>query len=314
MKIQFLILIFIASLLTALAPKSLAQNLSKIRTTDRQNNNLTLVISDVDDTIKQSNVQSRISALLRARDDKSRFLGMSELYQWIARTQANTKFYYVSNAPARWMEKVHQSFLANGNFPPGSYHPRRNWDASVHKINTISRILQNQKPTQVIFFGDNTQKDATVYSFLTKKFAKAGIQFHTFIRVVYPAGRRAYNFESDSIETTDPIQNNQFAFVTPVEVSLELYRRQMLPADVPKWFADSIVPFILKEKQGQARGILAFPNYVDCRGFRWPFSNLDFVHQTTLSKTLSSESIALFNLLQKRVTWRCSRAADSIED
>lgn len=265
----------------------------------------TVLISDVDDTIKQANVQSSISVLLRARDDESRFLGMSELYQLIGRMVPSIRYYYVSNAPERWMEKVHLRFLKNGNFPEGTYHPRNNWSSATHKLNTISRILLNQKPKHVIFFGDNTQHDASIYAAITQKFANSGIQFHTFIRIVYAPGSKFYNSENKILESTDPVQANQFAFVTPVEVSLELYRLGLVTNDLPNWMIANMIPFIVKEKDGQARGILAFPDYVDCRGFQWPFA---------ATKTLvKDQTQLLLSELQKKIQHRCSMAIKSIE-
>jgi len=40
-----------------------------------------LVISDIDDTIKVTNVASPLRAIGSAFDDRNRFAGMSELYQ-----------------------------------------------------------------------------------------------------------------------------------------------------------------------------------------------------------------------------------------
>ncbi len=65
----------------------------------------TLLVSDVDDTIKLANVLDLSSAASYSFDEKSRFLGMSELFDLIKKDTSDLSIYYVSRAPAWWWRK-----------------------------------------------------------------------------------------------------------------------------------------------------------------------------------------------------------------
>ena len=231
------------------------------------------LISDVDDTLKISEVLHPISAVWRLKDSKSYFIGMSELYQGILQKIPQTKISYVTAAPAFLVGETHLKILQN--FPPGEYHPRSRWSSETHKLQTIRQILEEQKPQLVLFFGDNAEGDPLVYKKIEDEYAARGIQFITFIRINYSKYSRVED-SGDSNSRIAPPQKGQINFVTPVEVGIFLFQRQLLSSIAAQWINDILVPAIVREPSNLKNGVIAFPSFMDCRDFRWPLDQRKF--------------------------------------
>ncbi|QDK37756.1 phosphatase domain-containing protein [Bdellovibrio sp. NC01] len=226
----------------------------------------TLVIADVDDTIKLADVQDLDDAAVYSFDENSRYLGMSELFALIQKDNADASFYYVTRAPAWWMQKTHLNFLRNGSFPAGVYIPRTNYSSDEHKLRTITAIMNEQAPDKVIFFGDNTEADASVYEAIKNKYAPAGIQFFQYIRWVYSTQGRE--------QVGTPIYADQTGFVSPVEVSFELRKQGLLSEDSVLWTMENIASAILKQKKDYEVGVVAFPKFMRCNDFVWKWDDV----------------------------------------
>lgn len=139
------------------------------------------VISDIDDTIKVSEVAHRGRLL------HNTFLnpfvavpGMAELYQqWAAEGAA---FHYVSSSPWQLYGPLSDLFNA-ANFPAGSFHLRsiRFRDPSVlrlfvsrkrnksHVIRTIFRIFSGRR---FVLVGDSGERDPEIYGAIARKFPR----------------------------------------------------------------------------------------------------------------------------------------------
>jgi phosphatidate phosphatase APP1 len=137
------------------------------------------VISDIDDTIKISQVAHRRQLL------HNTFLhpfvavpGMAELYQsWAAQGAA---FHYVSSSPWQLFRPLSELFEGS-NFPKGSFHLRsiRFGDPSVmrlfvsrkrnkyHVIRTIFRLFPKRR---FVLVGDSGEKDPEIYGTIARKF------------------------------------------------------------------------------------------------------------------------------------------------
>ena len=212
-----------------------------------------ILISDIDDTIKLANIPSLVGSASYALDGESRFAGMAALYTLLSQQPQSSGIYYISNAPSWLMEKTHLDFLKTGRFPQGSYIGRTEDGPADHKLNRMREILRKEKPTQVIFFGDNTENDPLFYSMIQTEFAHQGIEFTTFIRLV----------------TSQPVQPRQVAFVTPVEVALTLKDKNLIDHASVCWVIDNILPFIVEQRNVIDKGIVSFPSYVKCSDFKW---------------------------------------------
>lgn len=225
----------------------------------------TLLVSDVDDTIKLANVKDLSSAAHYAFDEESRFLGMSELYNLIVKDRPETEVVYLSRAPEWFMGRTHRKFLRNGKFPQGTYIPRTDYSSDIHKIQTLRDLLEEKKPRKVILIGDNGEQDAEIYAQIVKEYANQGVEFYQFIRVVY--SKNAY------MDGGALLLQDQMGFVTPVEMALELEKNHLLETSSVQWVMEKLVPQILMQKSHAAEGEVAFPFFVSCGDLKWTWDD-----------------------------------------
>lgn len=141
------------------------------------------VISDVDDTILQTHVNS----LLRLRLLYATFFkhphqrlpmeGIVELFQALSKgksEQARHPFFYVSNSPWNLYDLLEQ-FMDIQQLPKGpillrDYGIRPAGPFSDHKMEAISRILEMYPDIPFLLFGDTASKDADHYLELANRF------------------------------------------------------------------------------------------------------------------------------------------------
>jgi len=139
------------------------------------------VISDIDDTIKQSNVLDKKQLM------KNTFLkeftavpGMANVYRnW--QTQG-ASFHYVSSSPWQLYPSLNE-FIGKSNFPSGSMHLKlfRVKDSSFFnmfdspeegKIPTISHLLDSAPQRQFILVGDSGERDPEIYATIAQRYPK----------------------------------------------------------------------------------------------------------------------------------------------
>ncbi len=137
------------------------------------------VISDIDDTIKWSNVASRRELIANTFFRPFREIdGMASLYRdWAAQ---GTAFHYVSSSPWQLYRPL-SDFLEQSEFPAGSFHLRalRLRDPSVlqlvvgrhrSKRRSIKRILKSFSSRQFVLVGDTGEKDPEIYGSVARKY------------------------------------------------------------------------------------------------------------------------------------------------
>lgn len=246
-----------------------------------------LFVSDVDDTIKLANVQDLADSAQYAFDDKTRFMGMSELYNTIASERSDLYMVYLSKAPEWFMAKTHRSFLKNGKFPQGFYIGRTNLAADVHKLENIRKLMNVVKPKKVIFIGDNGEQDPTVYGQIAKEYANQGIEFHQFIRIVYS--------KSLFIDWGTELAPSQIGFVSPFEIAVELEKANLISATSVQNLINKVGPqFVKVPLIFNVDGYnIAFPDFVNCSDYVWRWDG-----SLNQYKGLSS--------IKKRITNRCA--------
>jgi hypothetical protein len=191
------------------------------------------VISDVDDTIKISDVQER-RALLR-----NTFLrefqpipGMVRLYaKW---AEAGASFHYVSASPWQLCEPL-SSFLQSNRFPRGSVHLRffRWKDSTVldlfdapetFKFEAIEAIVTKFPRRQFVLLGDSGEKDPEVYGALARKHPRQMLRI--FIR--------------DVTEQTADQPRYQQAFADLPREKWQIFREVAdLKFEIPQWHEHS---------------------------------------------------------------------------
>ncbi|WP_413582549.1 phosphatase domain-containing protein [Bdellovibrio sp. HCB288] len=221
----------------------------------------TLVISDIDDTIKVSNILSKARSSGSAFDDDSRFVGMAEIYQALSNQIPNIEFHYVSLAPKLLMQEQHSDFLEENGFPITKLHMNNGIKQDPElKQKVIRALLKYEHPDLVIYFGDNGQFDAIVYNQMTQEFPE--IPSITYIREAYSRlGQAQY-----------PTMTGQIGFVTSVEVVLDLISRQILPLSNYKEIQNIVYDRLKKDDGDENFGPMVFPKWQDCRDFRWQWN------------------------------------------
>lgn len=137
------------------------------------------VISDIDDTIKDSNVLDKKKLLKKTfLKEFSAIKGMSTLYQhW---HQLGYSFHYVSSSPWQ-LYPVLSEFIDKKSFPRGSMHLKliRVKDSSIFnlmatpeegKLPTITTLLDTYPNRRFILVGDSGEKDADIYASIARKY------------------------------------------------------------------------------------------------------------------------------------------------
>ena len=140
------------------------------------------VISDIDDTIKHSDVRDKIQLGLNTFAREFRATpGTAALYRRWARGGGQVVFHYVSGSPFQLFSDLAE-FVRRDGFPDGSFHLRklRLKDSSVaqffgdpqeFKLATIRAVIGQFKDRRFILVGDSGEQDPEVYATLAAEFS-----------------------------------------------------------------------------------------------------------------------------------------------
>jgi hypothetical protein len=218
-----------------------------------------IVIADIDDTIKQSNVLDTDEAMQNALATDVVFLGMNWLLQEVKTYNEGISFYYVTNAPADLMQSLHTTFLRDNQFPAGALRLRQSFFDKNFKLTEIRKILNQEKPDVVVALGDNGEKDAAVYEQLRREFP--AVQWITYIHQVYNS--RSYDEQGSGLFPS------QIGFVTAMDLAVNFYLNGLLPSEYLGNFLGSFAPQFLTEIFESDRDVVAIPHWMDCRDFSW---------------------------------------------
>ncbi|KAJ2782622.1 hypothetical protein GGI15_002856 [Coemansia interrupta] len=164
------------------------------------------VVSDIDDTIKASNITAEKRIVLEtvfARPLKA-VPGMAALYR--AWYDAGCEFHYVSNSPWQLYPSLDDFFHAN-RFPPGSAHLRSfdpndllsvsNYTGTPQlKRDTIEQLFRTFPLRKYVLVGDCGEHDLETYTDLARRFP--GRVLRIYIRDVFaPMGVPAVTTDTD---------------------------------------------------------------------------------------------------------------------
>lgn len=177
----------------------------------------TLIVSDIDDTIKASHVLSLFDSAKNALDTDDPMHGMSLLYHVMKSEIADSEIAYVTNASPFLMENSHLKFLKRNQFPSGKLLLRKNIFDQTFKFKTISNLINTLHPDTVILIGDNGEKDNESYKKVVDSFKQSHIHFFQFIRI-------DYDYENNGKHLLE----NQKGFITSAEIALELFKNKIL--------------------------------------------------------------------------------------
>lgn len=137
------------------------------------------IISDIDDTIKISEVPNRRMLIENTFLHKFQAVpGMAQTYTRLA--QAGAVFHYVSSSPWQLYSPL-ASFLETEGFPSGPFHLRSmRWRGATlgeifatrgrSKWRTIQRLIRHFPNRRFILVGDSGEKDPKIYAKAARKF------------------------------------------------------------------------------------------------------------------------------------------------
>jgi hypothetical protein len=131
------------------------------------------IISDIDDTIKRTQVRERREMLLntfsRRFEPAPR---MAAWYRALAQTP-HTRFHYLSASPIQLYPAL-SDFIRTADFPEGSMHLRESttWrtlvpgaeDSRAHKLGVIERLLAEFAQRRFVLVGDSGEADPEIYA------------------------------------------------------------------------------------------------------------------------------------------------------
>lgn len=143
------------------------------------------IISDIDDTIKISNVLDKVQLLTNT------FIlpfdavpGMSALYRNWSNIYPNSTFHYLSAMPDQ-LYTLTEEFLFNQKFPSGSFH-MRHFDWSLHSLfgfvhsqSTFDHKLRyldlffTHLRRRFILIGDSGEKDPEIYGIIARQYPES---------------------------------------------------------------------------------------------------------------------------------------------
>ena len=188
----------------------------------------TIIVSDIDDTIKKANSMGGIGGVWHFLKKKP-YEETRDLFNEIKKDENDhgeaTAYYYVSAAPSFTFDG--DEWIRKNNFPIGPVILKtkdNGGETYAYKYRTIKALLQKEMmedhAPKIIFFGDNSQHDAKVYYDLNNEMnlnaeiyirdvSTEGTFFSSTLPVVRLPGEKYFFSERELIE--DPF----FAFMSP---------------------------------------------------------------------------------------------------
>lgn len=137
------------------------------------------IISDIDDTIKQTDVTSRSRMLARTFVEEFESIdGMASVYQHWA--EQGGLFHYVSSSPWQIYHPL-EAFLANHDFPSGSMHLKwfrlrdeifKRWRIirRKSKAGVIAMMIKRMPYRKFLLVGDSGERDPEIYAKIARRF------------------------------------------------------------------------------------------------------------------------------------------------
>ncbi|MFO0680319.1 MAG: phosphatase domain-containing protein, partial [Polyangiaceae bacterium] len=230
-----------------------------------------LLVSDIDDTIKRTDVHDKLAAAAAATESRNAFSGMSTLYgRWRGADDGQRKVIYLSAAPGSLIE-LSKRFLTNSGFPgtlgrvedvviSGRSLFESAGDFKTQKLEAMydALVAADRVPGTIVLVGDNGEQDMIAYgNFLRYVTSKGGRtdRIHSFIHHVYdgPDG--------------SPIVAPHVPWVTASDLAVRLSELGLL--------SDSALAQVLAEnaKDAVATPETVVPSFMTCATFAsWPAS------------------------------------------
>ncbi|MBJ2158476.1 phosphatidate phosphatase App1 family protein [Variovorax sp. IB41] len=169
------------------------------------------VISDIDDTIKRTQVRDRREMLLNTFARRFEAAPRMAAYYRALAQVPDTRFHYLSASPMQLYPAL-ADFVRDNDFPAGSMHLRESttWrtlipgaeDSRAHKLGVIDRLLTEFPQRRFVLVGDSGEADPEIYAQVWR--ANPQRIDSIVIRDVTDEGRRADRYRA-TFEGIDPV-------------------------------------------------------------------------------------------------------------
>ncbi|GEM_PF-4276334 len=233
----------------------------------------TLVISDIDDTIKRTNVLGYMLGGIRTTNP---FIGLPALYnnflcnsEPTVRAQEFCKKFrglnhsnersliYVTAAIGR-IQVFGREFISRSNFPQvpvvGKEAGR---DTLEFKVTTLKEIISGGDYDEVILIGDNGEHDVAAYRAVTKAFPLKKIS--TFIHQVYNP------FDKKDEKGGVALASGQVAYFTASDLGVEFFARGLITESQLNSISREVYEYISSNDSIYYEQVM--PSWSSCRPF-----------------------------------------------
>lgn len=217
-----------------------------------------LLVSDIDDTLKNSHILDRSEMIANAFRTDNAFKGLALTYKALQHTHPTTHFAYVSNAMELLSKKSHEKFLNENQFPQGTTHFRESLSDKNHKFRTISELIKNENPELILLVGDNGERDVEIYYAITQAFPEKNIL--TLIHTVYNS--KSHDKEKKGMA----LAPNQIPYVGVIDFSSVLTKYNLLKEQYMMSLATGYMGSFVTEKS-ENKGSYFIPKWVSCKDF-----------------------------------------------
>ncbi len=126
----------------------------------------TLIISDIDDTIRQTNVLNKLESTRSIIIPAPAFTALLGIFNHYSQTDSD--FHYLTAAPVCFIG--HADWIEKRKFPQGLVYQRpcdSTWlkpdYTAIYKYKTVVKIIEKSMFDQILLFGDNAEHDPAVY-------------------------------------------------------------------------------------------------------------------------------------------------------
>jgi hypothetical protein len=223
----------------------------------------TLVIVNVEDTLKLAHVRNFWDSLNYTSDLRKRFLGMSAVLNQLAMNNRGFHFAYLTQSPELVAGKTELEFLRKFGFPLGELKTYTSEPNSTKRLQVLKDLIATHSATRVILMSHNGGDDPALFHELAASYTD--VLFLPYIHVVYST--------SSFSEVGSVLYPEQTGFVTSVELLVDWQQRGFVDFTKSVEISQALIPKILDENI-EAPGVYeyAVPSFMNCDDFQWRWS------------------------------------------
>jgi hypothetical protein len=238
--------VFVVSMIGACKTSSSTGG-SELREAVANNTQPYLIVSDIDDTVKITDVPHVLDKIGNGLFGDQVFAGMRELYSELLRESTqptNPSLIFLSGSPPLLKDELEEMLIGTQHFPEAEFHCQPLlYPGGIHQYKMDElQIIARSRPDQFILLGDDTQWDPESHSTFAQSPAGNGRVIASYIHVVL--GR--------------PLPTGVVPYHTAFDVALMEMAAGRLTSDQ----ATSVGSAVLSQMQQDPS--LLFPAYVKC--------------------------------------------------